>query len=272
MLAKLFQFTPPCRGRHLRGWIIWILKNFNSRPRVGGDILQGHVVPGGWHISIPAPVWGRRPGCYPCALSQYFNSRPRVGGDLAGRVHHYTDEVFQFPPPCGGRPAIGAELLPKELISIHAPMWGATLKTGEGSPDIEIFQFTPPCGGRPDVVLFTDRRIVISIHAPVWGATPGHCGQLQHQRISIHAPVWGATSGQSPCNPAKRFQFTPPCGGRPPGLFHRIRLMDISIHAPVWGATVECKCTTVGKRFQFPPPCGGRQQIYTKINCCKYAK
>ena len=55
-------------------------------------------------------------------------------------------------------------------VSIHAPVWGATVKA---------------------------RRIIngtnVSIHAPVWGATfQAFC--VQHYGVvSIHAPVWGAT-------------------------------------------------------------------------------
>lgn len=69
--------------------------------------------------------------------------------------------------------------------------------------------------------------------------------------ISIPAPVRGATIRTA--------------------MYQQI--IDISIPAPVWGATYVAKYSNTGASvFQFPPPCGGRQQIYTKINCCKYAK
>ena len=259
MLAKLFQFTPPCRGRHLRGWIIWILKNFNSRPRVGGDILQGHVVPGGWHISIPAPVWGRRPGCYPCALSQYFNSRPRVGGDRATRRTMAAPRLFQFPPPCGGRLGRAGPPLYRRGISIPAPVWGATRRhrtrpaqiadfnsrprVGGDTPDwlgiwdIIQFQFTPPCGGRPGC------------------SGPGSGGVYFNSRPR----VGGDRAPTRPPTASWAFQFTPPCGGRrgSPASFRESTYFNsrprvggdipsapssssgsISIHAPVWGATV----------------------------------
>ena len=88
-----------------------------------------------------------------------------------------------------------AENVPLEIIiSIHAPMWGATAGLGK----------------------LISSSISISIHAPMWGATFGAIGnkplvsnfnprthvgcdfvQLNLQClvtfISIHAPMWGAT-------------------------------------------------------------------------------
>ena len=60
--------------------------------------------------------------------------------------------------------------LAQDAISIHAPVWGATI-----------------CGGVPRAV------IGISIHAPVWGATESEPLTVSLVLISIHAPVWGAT-------------------------------------------------------------------------------
>ena len=56
-----------------------------------------------------------------------FNPRPRVGGDV------------------GGLPG-----KPSRMVSIHAPVWGAT--SGYAGHQ---------------------RRKLVSIHAPVWGATHG---------------------------------------------------------------------------------------------------
>ena len=58
-----------------------------------------------------------------------------------------------------------------DTISIHAPVWGATL------PFIGA-----NCSGK------------ISIHAPVWGATGARWYAGVTLDISIHAPVWGATN------------------------------------------------------------------------------
>ena len=76
-------------------------------------------------------------------------------------------------------------------VSIHAPVWGATLHRsqllGHG-----MFQSTHPCGVRQ---AHTDAIFVlpVSIHAPVWGATADKIMGWAASAVSIHAPVWGAT-------------------------------------------------------------------------------
>ena len=77
-------------------------------------------------------------------------------------------------------------------VSIHAPVWGATLWQD-----------------------YKDMALDVSIHAPVWGATTASDGIFRYQcfnprtrvgcdepnaphvaivgDVSIHAPVWGAT-------------------------------------------------------------------------------
>ena len=171
----------------------------------------------------------------------HFNPRPRMGSDQ-------TKIIFQR----------------ANIISIHAPAWGATISTLH--------------------------RIVckrISIHAPAWGAT--YCSPIASHKfsISIHAPAWGATclhqflrmysiyfnprprmgSDQilipeplipnhfnprprmgsdfdktRPCANASGFQSTPPHGERRhiKIFFTRPkRHVAISIHAPAWGATAK---------------------------------
>ena len=56
------------------------------------------------------------------------------------------------------------------IVSIHAPVWGAT----------------------KDEITDTDDTQV-SIHAPVWGATDNEAVRTYAVNVSIHAPVWGAT-------------------------------------------------------------------------------
>ena len=121
------------------------------------------------------------------------------------------------------------------VVSIHAPVWGATIWCSTVF-FANTFQSTHPCGVRqalaPDI-----KNLVVSIHAPVWGAT-------------VFSP-FGA------CKPG--FQSTHPCGVRRSdnhalrwivGFNPRTRVgcdqplenlsiyYQVSIHAPVWGATV----------------------------------
>ena len=72
---------------------------------------------------------------------------PRVGGDRAG--HARSD--------------------PAEIVSIHAPAWGATTSRRN----------------RPDHGLNPRPRV---------GGDPGCGGWISDDKVSIHAPAWGATA------------------------------------------------------------------------------
>ena len=146
------------------------------------------------------------------------------------------------------------------VVSIHAPVWGATAALNTSSSKSK-FQSTPPYGGRHIPATAVGHRrsfnprprmggdfwlhcrldmILVSIHAPVWGATCRHrCCRNKHG-VSIHAPVWGAT------HPRRNSVFLP----------------MVSIHAPVWGATLTLgKCFWVKHKFQSTPPYGGRLNL-----------
>ena len=141
---------------------------------------------------------------------------------------------FQSTHPCGVRryvnesllntkvsihaPVWGATLVSrvfkyKDGVSIHAPVWGATSATTIGSTRISFNPRTRVGCDRSTYWRLICKRV--SIHAPVWGATQpvSHFDQLR--AVSIHAPVWGATTRKIYCCE---------CG-------------IVSIHAPVWGAT-----------------------------------
>ena len=148
-----------------------INKNFNPRTHVGCDTSRS-----------------RRP-----SGAGYFNPRTHVGCDLS--ISTIVLFISNFNP----RTHVGCDYYGRRLqysvqaISIHAPTWGATLRSG----------------GR-------QKKRVISIHAPTWGATghyfdfrektvyfnprthvgcdPLHASVGAGHRISIHAPTWGATS------------------------------------------------------------------------------
>ena len=125
---------------------------------------------------------------------------------------------------------------PVVVVSIHAPVWGATT-----------------------CYKFTNNYRLVSIHAPVWGATvywqqvktpvafqsTHPCGVRQQSQVeqqaefvSIHAPVWGATifalKSSIMCS---LFQSTHPCGVRRVFRLSVCLVSPVSIHAPVWGAT-----------------------------------
>ena len=116
---------------------------------------------------------GERPLMHtpPSICLEDFNPRSRVGSDPCGNSGHVVGKEFQSTLPCGERPLFITTLLSVFSISIHAPVWGATI-SGRG----------------------WHAAIQISIHAPVWGATNAGADFFQGALISIHAPVWGATA------------------------------------------------------------------------------
>ena len=80
-----------------------------------------------------------------------FNPRPRMGGD--GIVAFlFIAAMFQSTPPYGGRRLSVQLLILGRIVSIHAPVWGATCHGGQNQCQQQV-----------------------SIHAPVWGATIQEC-------------------------------------------------------------------------------------------------
>ncbi len=101
------------------------------------------------------------------------------------------------------------------VISIHAPLRGATITTAAISP-------------------FS----TISIHAPLRGATTATPRRPTEDEISIHAPLRGATLARRFASLATIFQSTLPCGERQQELTGDPQRDSISIHAPLRGATI----------------------------------
>ena len=100
----------------------------------------------------------------------YFNSRSRVGSDISLLVFLIVESDFNSRSRVGSDIKYYNETDGLSVISIHAPVWGATT-----SSQVSWY------------------LIVISIHAPVWGATKYTYFKAFDIVISIHAPVWGAT-------------------------------------------------------------------------------
>ena len=108
------------------------------------------------------------------------------------------------------------DLLPLvlQIVSIHAPTWGATCNIILYL--FKVFGFNPRthmgCDKNRQQLTNLSR---VSIHAPTWGATGYTFASSCHQNVSIHAPTWGATL---------QTQSEQKC-------------YLVSIHAPTWGAT-----------------------------------
>ena len=123
--AIRFQFTLPRGERRQLSSVNSLCRSFNSRSRVGSDLLTA----------------------LPLSLTWSFNSRSRVGSDPRLSFCLAAIEVSIHAPAWGAtgrqRDEVGGS-----HVSIHAPAWGATrgrlLRAGP-----LWFQFTLPRGERP---------------------------------------------------------------------------------------------------------------------------
>ena len=206
----------------------WLESCDSSNPEFRISLIHFHI-----GVVIHAPVWSatvliyqpnatiRFQSTHPCGVRLYlpllvlpiqsFNPRTRVG----------CDHNVKY-------------LVKNEIVSIHAPVWGATKVPALPRGD---FCFNPrtrvgcdlstsgwsACKrcfnprtrvGCDQAVLELDAKSSVSIHAPVWGATVAVCPELVWSDVSIHAPVWGATSLIAKFCRRFWFQSTHPCGVR----------------------------------------------------------
>ena len=123
---------------------------FNPRTRVGCD-----------HKLVALPHRKRFQSTHPCGVRQLyrktksqnasFNPRTRVGCDTLCTSALADKAWFQSTHPCGVRLRQSSGASQGKSVSIHAPVWGATVN-------------------RADRFL----GLPVSIHAPVWGATVFH--------------------------------------------------------------------------------------------------
>jgi len=168
-----------------------LLRGFNPRPRVGGDVtnlLDFAIV----HVSTHAPAWG--------ATGRGSKGRRGIG-------------MFQPTPPRGGRPDLYHGLVAIVVVSTHAPAWGAT-KVADDVRGLRHVSTHAPAWGATRFYTPTKTLEYVSTHAPAWGATrrasrssisvqfqptpprggrPGVMDKLLAVSVSTHAPAWGAT-------------------------------------------------------------------------------
>ena len=102
------------------------MDRFNPRPRAGGDVVSLRIL----------------------ILYQSFNPRPRAGGDMNITMSRTTENKSFNPRPRAGGDLGDGFLGERLVVSIHAPVRGATVYIWVNSTEAEV-----------------------SIHAPVRGAT-----------------------------------------------------------------------------------------------------
>ena len=103
------------------------IRSFNPRARAGRDAAgatQAYVLPTG------------------------FNPRARAGRDAQVYDKDWKPVMFQSTRPCGARPEEHARLIRERVVSIHAPVRGATTTDAVPFTVTCWFQSTRPCGAR----------------------------------------------------------------------------------------------------------------------------
>ena len=101
------------------------------------------------------------------------------------------------------------------MVSIHAPIWGAT-DFGNAFADGYEFQSTHPYGVRRPSVADNLQSVTVSIHAPIWGATYFEFViETNKQFQSTHPYGVRLNTSQSNMAGYNEFQSTHPYGVRP---------------------------------------------------------
>ena len=318
-LPPRFQSAPPCGGRRESPTArrLWIA-SFNPRPRAGGDQVGVTQAPTQW-VSIRAPVRGatcrfsvpcRCPTLFqsapPCGgrpdsidthspVDIGFNPRPRAGGDVDGVVFAITYE-FQSAPPCGGRLYLSVAIHISVIVSIRAPVRGATRGQRHQSGIWWRFNPRPRAGGDLDhrCAPHRDRRRFNP--RPRAGGDDRPRQRLASRTKSFNPrPRAGGDPSALPGtrSTSRWFQSAPPCGGRQFDPYPRSRSVAVSIRAPVRGATQAAQSTAsnysfnprpraggdlasgltgvqTSNEFQSAPPCGGRLSEVSPLTRCPF--
>ena len=142
-----------------------------------------------------------------------------MGCDIEGRFVGLMISTFQSTHPCGVRPSFSSLSDSMSMVSIHAPLWGATRRNQRQSR-FSGFQSTHPCGVRPSLIDFATIFAGVSIHAPCG------CDDERHQLFksldlfqSTH--LWVRRHCRKD---GRSFSFNPhPCGATFKGFYQQGR-------------------------------------------------
>ena len=163
-----------------------------------------------------------------------FNPRAHVGRDL-GFVYSVYPDLVSIHAPTWGATLNLKWLYLADNVSIHAPTWGATLYSRLMQRKIG-FQSTRPRGARPKVptpVVFDP----VSIHAPTWGATRAKTNHENTASFNPRAHVGRDSSKVFYCS-FFRVSIHAPTWGATKTSSSVCDAFTVSIHAPTWGATL----------------------------------
>ena len=169
------------------------------------------------------------------AKAQYrFNPRTRVGCDDVSSDDR-DRMMFQSTHPCGVRRDKLASTTYSYVVSIHAPVWGATFgsmacnskkacfnpRTRVGCDQAKTHKYDEDHSFNPRTRVGCDCRCgrtgyrkQVSIHAPVWGATARLDRFLSFDCFNPRTRV-GCDASANARRKLSEFQSTHPCGVRP---------------------------------------------------------
>ena len=183
-----------------------------------------------------------------------FNSRAHGGRDQLGVLLRRL-QLVSIHAPTGGATVRGHRGRLDDGVSIHAPTGGATRRTA-AHQITEMFQFTRPRGARPSP-RYRAQMHGVSIHAPTGGATSSAGDTTFRKQVSIHAPTGGATQEQRRRHRVACFNSRAH-GGRDRRWRNESVGVNVSIHAPTGGATSARVLRREERGFQFTRPRGAR--------------
>ena len=161
------------------------MQRFNSRSRVGSDLIEPLAVGAGF-VSIRAPAWGATRYAKPAFANGKVSIRAPAWGATLTTITLAIDTGFQFALPRGerrlhaarprhslrfnSRSRVGSDIErrtvgTRKAVSIRAPAWGAT--TARHPLDAgQVFQFALPRGERPKSSAFSTTRVGFQLALP----------------------------------------------------------------------------------------------------------
>ena len=198
----------------------------------------GNPIAGHWWIQSMHPYRVQQASSSIRRRTGGFNPRIHTGCDNKESNYIYTRMTFQSTHPYRMRRHDGQKVELCIIVSIHAPIQGATYQSQSSLNVLSVFQSTHPYRVRPQSFQSMYVRNIVSIHAPIQGATlweyPNNAA-IWFQ--STHPYRVRLITGEGPMIKGQ-FQSTHPYRVRL-GTVGRIRQRKlVSIHAPIQGATV----------------------------------
>ena len=134
-----FQPTRPCGARHVGDAMMDRFDKVSTHAPVWGATVgdeAGYVY---WAVSTHAPVWGATCTYQICSGPITFQpTRPCGARPIAG-YRRSCDDGFQPTRPCGARRLSVSLVVHSNIVSTHAPVWGATVDVVKASWCLSCF-------------------------------------------------------------------------------------------------------------------------------------